>query len=626
MNKHLLQLLFTLSLLPVFGQVKYSQDFEGSIDDMIFLDQDKKTPNAQVSTFAGSWAVRSIEGNKWASSNSWFEPVGKADDWMITPVISGITAKTVVTWKAYSSDSQFTDQYEVRVSEGGKEIADFSKVLFTIAKENADITDRGAALAAYAGNDIRLAFRNISNDKFLINIDDISVFDAKDIDLSMESAKIKTYVLKGNSEEISFVLRNNGSTKITKFTAEWFDGVQKFTQDFTGLNILPFTKYNGKFKDKFKTVDSDVTDIKATIVSVNGGPNESTKIEAQLRTHGLEKAIQRNMVVEEATGTWCTWCPRGAVNMAKMRETYPNEFIGIAVHNNDPMAVEDYDGGLTALDGFGGFPSVIINRESIEDPADMDSILRSVIRKDNSPAVIEVSASLAGRTLAIDGTIKFNTSFSAAEKIKLIGVLVEDGVKGTSAGYNQVNSYANGANGVMGGFEKLPNPVPAAKMVYNEVGRELLYGFEGKDINQGAAIASGDEFNFLFDYDVKADYNIDNVFMVFMVADDNGAIIAGDQTISKLTGTNDINEVTDHVALSPNHTTDMAYLSVKLKESNEVNIKIVNQIGQVVAAKNYGKLAGDQVLPINAQEFNKGMYFVKLTVGNKTITKKLIVE
>ena len=54
--------------------------------------------------------------------------------------------------------------------------------------------------------------------------------------------------------------------------------------------------------------------------------------------------------------------------------------------------------------------------------------------------------------------------------------LTEDGVRRVmTSGYNQVNAYAGNALGPMGGFESLPNPVPAAQMVYDHVARVLLY-------------------------------------------------------------------------------------------------------------------------------------------------------
>jgi hypothetical protein len=58
----------------------------------------------------------------------------------------------------------------------------------------------------------------------------------------------------------------------------------------------------------------------------------------------LTSIPEKFTVGEEKTGSWCGWCPRGAVALAQM-ETTPN-FIGIAVHNADPMTISSYDGGI----------------------------------------------------------------------------------------------------------------------------------------------------------------------------------------------------------------------------------------------------------------------------------------
>ncbi|MEZ4982805.1 MAG: thioredoxin family protein [Saprospiraceae bacterium] len=66
--------------------------------------------------------------------------------------------------------------------------------------------------------------------------------------------------------------------------------------------------------------------------------------------------------VEEVAGTWCTWCPRGAVWMERIHDEYTQYFAGVAVHNNDPMEVDEYDAGIKAFPSFSGFPSVIVDR------------------------------------------------------------------------------------------------------------------------------------------------------------------------------------------------------------------------------------------------------------------------
>ena len=49
------------------------------------------------------------------------------------------------------------------------------------------------------------------------------------------------------------------------------------------------------------------------------------------------KPVMRPLL-EEFTGLWCSFCPRGYVAMETLKEEYPNNFIGLAYHNNDAMS------------------------------------------------------------------------------------------------------------------------------------------------------------------------------------------------------------------------------------------------------------------------------------------------
>jgi len=62
----------------------------------------------------------------------------------------------------------------------------------------------------------------------------------------------------------------------------------------------------------------------------------------------------------------------------------------------------------------------------------------------------------------------------------------------------------------MGGYETLPNPVPAADMVYEFVSRALLGGYNGisvKDVD----IPEGGDKTFYFSYTVPEDYNVEQM-------------------------------------------------------------------------------------------------------------------
>ena len=56
-----------------------------------------------------------------------------------------------------------------------------------------------------------------------------------------------------------------------------------------------------------------------------------------------ESFYTRRMVVEEGTGAWCGWCVKGIVGLRYMNATYPDQFIGIAVHNGDMYTVNNYN-------------------------------------------------------------------------------------------------------------------------------------------------------------------------------------------------------------------------------------------------------------------------------------------
>lgn len=119
-------------------------------------------------------------------STSWYNPLSSSDDWAWTPLIGPITANSVLKWNALTYDPSFQDGYEVRImtAAGGPpaggagnpgNMVSNSTLLFTIAAENSVWTARTASLAAYAGQSIYIAFRNNSNDKFLLLIDDVEV-------------------------------------------------------------------------------------------------------------------------------------------------------------------------------------------------------------------------------------------------------------------------------------------------------------------------------------------------------------------------------------------------------------------------------------------------------------------
>ncbi len=180
------------------------------------------------------------------------------------------------------------------------------------------------------------------------------------------------------------------------------------------------------------------------ITKVNGVANASADNSATFTHYSVVKEIERNVAVEEYTGTGCGWCPRGLVGMERLRRTFGDRFVGIGVHqynNSDAMFIgyDDY-----ANVGFSSAPSCVLDRGEIVDPyfgfdEDICDDFRAALAR---PAVASVKVSgqyNADRTQVV-ANAEIETLFDDSQ-FSLEFVLVADGLSGTTSAWTQANYY-----------------------------------------------------------------------------------------------------------------------------------------------------------------------------------------
>ena len=195
----------------------------------------------------------------------------------------------------------------------------------------------------------------------------------------------------------------------------------------------------------------------------------------------ITNTYDRAVVVEEGTGTWCGWCPRGIVGMEYMRENYDDKgFIGIAVHASgqtpDPMQVSSYMPVVNQY--FSGFPTSMINRLYVGlDPSkeNLEEIYKFVR---TLPAIAGVGIKVTSEsddnsTLNVEATTTFGLDIEEAD-YRLAFVVTQDNV----GPYYQTNYFAGGGEGPMDGWESKGSRVST---IYNEVARNIkdAFGIEG---------------------------------------------------------------------------------------------------------------------------------------------------
>ncbi len=232
------------------------------------------------------------------------------------------------------------------------------------------------------------------------------------------------------------------------------------------------------------------------------------------------QAIKR-VLVEEGTGTWCQWCTRGEVYAKEIHKQFPAEAVFISVHggsSSEPMNMPDYIDSL----GISSFPSGKIDRvgQSSMHPSGISSDVNSRL---GNPAMADVdivpdyepSSRLLSATIFITPDQQLTGNYG-------VGLIVlESGITGPSPAYDQSNAYSGGNNGVMGGFENLPSPVPASYMSYNHVPRKLLGGFSGSSDSLPNPLDSGTTYRHTFSWTVPTDFNADYMTVVGVFVDKN---------------------------------------------------------------------------------------------------------
>ena len=441
--------------------------------------------------------------------------------------------------------------------------------------------------------------------------------------------------IAGMNSDVKATVRNLGSDAITSFDIEYTLNSVTDKQTITGLNLASLATYDYTFPAKIATAPGTLT---VTISNVNGaGVDADAADDSKSITSSPVVPAQGKMVVsEEGTGTWCQYCPRGAVYMDLYAENFHDFWTGIAVHNGDPMTVTAYDTGLGQL--FSGLPSAVVDRGTDVDPSGMYS--EFISRLQQAPkAFITNGATWDATSRKLNVSVTADFKSGATNAYKLACVLVEDSVTGTSSSYNQSNAYANNANGPMGGFESLPNPVPAAQMNYNHVARAIAPSFTGEANSFPAVVNTGETHTLNFEFTLPAGWDANQISIVGLLLAPDGRIDnAGRATIdqavtngfvsaSNLSVTELLNdELGKQVTVYPNPATDVAMVRVNEVNQATVSIVVFDLSGKQLAARTFENQTGALEFPVITSNFEAGIYMIDVQVGQERSIKRLVIE
>lgn len=329
-------------------------------------------------------------------------------------------------------------------------------------------------------------------------IDNVSVYSPAKYDVAVTRLNVPRFEVVNQNVTIGGEVTNEGSENLTSFDLTWSDGVNEYTDHISGIDVPYLGTYTFTASESLSLDQAISYDYTVSVSNPNDeedqNPNNNEGVGV---VSGVTYIPNKKMFTEEATGTWCGWCPRGTEWMDWMAEFHSDQFVGVAVHNQDPMALAAYDSGVNNFPGFSGYPSVIVDRDAIWDPSELEEILPTYAAR-IAPVAPSVYAEIdvATRTLTAKASAEFVTQLSNLS-YRFNVILSEDNVRGTDSGYNQSNYYAGGSSGEpipnYGlNWSTLPSTVPASQLHYNHVGRALLGGWAGTEGSIPSDIEAGE--------------------------------------------------------------------------------------------------------------------------------------
>ena len=328
----------------------------------------------------------------------------------------------------------------------------------------------------------------------------------------------------------------------------------------------------------------------------------------------LDTPYARKAVMEQITGTWCGWCPRGHVAMELLKEKYPNDFIGITVHWQDNFQTDTYSDIYNMI---GAAPYALFNRFYSGDPFfgesgegfDAENYVQAI---NAIPAEAKIGVC---STVSADGAsveLGSHTTFSLSDNngsYSVAYVILEDGISGAQ------QNYYSGQNmsGQPKELQELASLGSPYRTTFDAIARGIYncWGIEGSLPNN---IANGQTYTHKITVAMPAAISkTANCSVVALLIDNySGEIVNAAKA--------KLNEATTGLNTVANGT-----LATEISAAAGA-INVVAAQGTATVYTTDGKLvAKAQVNGAATIAVAKGAYIVRVENGNDVVVKKVVL-
>jgi hypothetical protein len=606
------------------------------------------------------WAVvyNALENDTFLVSTSWLDTLVAVNRWIITPPITNITANTVLTWLAKSPDANFKESYEVYgTNKTGTLVAqDFAvgDLLFSSTGENSSWTRRSVSLGNFVGQTLRFAFKNNSNNKYQIWIDDIEVITLpNNLDGALTGIETPKYILTNASDSIKVNVSNLGAININTLVLNYTIGNSSInTQTFTLANGLSYKQTNlTKFSLPYTVSSAGNFKAKVWISSVNtiqdqNQSNDTTFTYITVQSYSPKKSVLIEQFVSAYDGD-CTDAQQ------KVLALQNDSVIIVNVHDLDSLKETNSTGILNTYKK--NTATAMIDRTYFSGPESVsvtrpyyNNLVAKQLKTVTPASVSIINKTYNSVTKQLSFTVKADFIGDVKGDLRLNAYLTENNVSGPSSdisanGYNQLNNYYNVSWSPyyqLGIFSSTYSAYVLKPYQFKHH-NTLVYSFDGSFGNPGLIPTNGgtqgQSYQKTYTLTVPTPtnsaslYNSDNLYIVAFLAEYNSN--QNNRNVlnvvkQKITPNSEILGVQEEqgnsfISLFPNPSNGNMYINSP-KSLNTYEIKAIDIMGRCVFIETLNQVGNQAQLDLSA--LNNGVYFLSISSENGNFIEKVIIQ
>ena len=192
-----------------------------------------------------------------------------------------------------------------------------------------------------------------------------------------------------------------------------------------GISVMEFITvyFDGKIISDDKILSSTPS-VSTVYAMYNNMKSNEAEIEV-IEDKNLK--FDKNVMLEQYTGTWCGWCPR-AINQISTLQKTNNNIVHVAYHLSDEMTYS-LNASLFQSFGFTGIPTVHADRNIVwnGEPSEIKPL--------HSSSRIGISLEVTGNIALITANVNVKFGYDFAEGLELSVYLLNDSLIADQTNY-----------------------------------------------------------------------------------------------------------------------------------------------------------------------------------------------